>query len=220
MRSYTAEVLVLGKTKLGETDLILTLLSSDNKQIRAVAKGARKPGAKLCGLSEPFMVFEGKFHVGKTLNIISEAKATEAYAEIRSSYDCLMAGSVILEIATQVTNDGDDIPRLYAMTRTFLDVLSSASEKYVQVLVSAYLLKALAMMGYSPEYELCIKNERLAQLFRSTFEEVVRRKLPEESVELKSESKKQLSDLRQVMNFTEKHLPVNLKALTQYRRSL
>ncbi|MEG2982380.1 MAG: recombination protein O N-terminal domain-containing protein [Raoultibacter sp.] len=38
-QTYTARVIVLQKTKLGETDLILTLLAEDGAQIRAVAKG-------------------------------------------------------------------------------------------------------------------------------------------------------------------------------------
>ena len=212
MKTYCAEVLVLAKTKLGETDLILTLLSSDNVQHRAVAKGARKPGAKLCGVSEPFVVFTGKFHVGKNLDICSEAKAVEVYAGIRDDYDKLMAGSVVLELVAQVTNDGDDIDRLYAMTRTFLDVLSIASDEQSYLLVTAYLLKLLAMIGYSPEYELCARNENLATLMRSTFSEIVL----DETVD----RRKAVSDLRQVMNFAEKHLPAKLKSLSCYRKTL
>jgi len=210
--NYNAEVLVLAKTKLGETDLILTLLSSEDRQIRAVAKGARKPGAKLCGVSEPFTVFEGKFHTGKSLDITSEAKAIEVYAELRSDYERLMAGSIALELALQATNDGDSIARLYAMMRTFLDVLSIVPEQQLHALVTAYLLKLLAMIGYSPEHELCARSERLTQLMRSTFAEVAKRE--------EDDKKKAVSELRHVMNFTEKHFPAKLKTLSQYRKLL
>ena len=40
MPAYPLRALVLRKTKLGETDLILTLLAEDGRQVRAVAKGA------------------------------------------------------------------------------------------------------------------------------------------------------------------------------------
>ena len=46
-RTYRTKVLVLDKTKLKETDLILTLLDERGRQVRAVAKGARKPGGRL-----------------------------------------------------------------------------------------------------------------------------------------------------------------------------
>ncbi|MCL2525708.1 MAG: DNA repair protein RecO [Coriobacteriia bacterium] len=211
-RSYTTEALVLSKTKLAETDLILTLLSSDDTQIRAVAKGARKPGSKLCGISEPFTALKGKFSVGKNLDILTEASCLDSYAAIRASYEHTMAGSIALELAAQVTNDGDDIARLYAMTRTYLDVLSKAAEEELPILVTAYLLKILAMIGYSPEYELCSRNPRLAQLFRSTFASLGEAE--------PTPPKQALSDLRTVMNYTEKHVPAKLKTLSYYRKSL
>ena len=43
--TYNATVLVLHKTKLGESDLILTFLTQDGRQLRAVARVARKPNS-------------------------------------------------------------------------------------------------------------------------------------------------------------------------------
>ncbi|WP_179184937.1 DNA repair protein RecO, partial [Collinsella vaginalis] len=51
-RTYRETCIVLDKTKLKETDLILTLLARDGRQIRAVAKGARKPGSRLAARCE------------------------------------------------------------------------------------------------------------------------------------------------------------------------
>ena len=42
-RTKRTRALVLDTTKLGEQDLILTLLGETGVQLRAVAKGARKP---------------------------------------------------------------------------------------------------------------------------------------------------------------------------------
>ena len=39
--TYRTNAIVLDRTKLGEQDLILTLLASDGSEVRAVAKGAR-----------------------------------------------------------------------------------------------------------------------------------------------------------------------------------
>ena len=51
-RTYRTKVLVLDKTKLKETDLILTMLDERGRQVRAVAKGARKPGGRLAARCE------------------------------------------------------------------------------------------------------------------------------------------------------------------------
>ena len=53
-RTYRTRAIVLDRTKLGETDLILTLLAEDGSQRRAVAKGARKPGGRLAARVELF----------------------------------------------------------------------------------------------------------------------------------------------------------------------
>ena len=44
MPSYPLRALVLRKTKLGETDVIVTLASDEGRQVRAVAKGLGAPG--------------------------------------------------------------------------------------------------------------------------------------------------------------------------------
>ena len=66
--------IVLGRTKLGEADLILTLLAQDGSQVRAVAKGARKPGGRLAARCELFC--EGDYLVahGRNLGIVSQAE--------------------------------------------------------------------------------------------------------------------------------------------------
>ena len=52
--TYSLQALVLRKTKLGETDLIVTLLAQDGRQVRAVAKGARKPNSSFASRLEIF----------------------------------------------------------------------------------------------------------------------------------------------------------------------
>ncbi|MFR7495204.1 MAG: DNA repair protein RecO [Adlercreutzia sp.] len=51
--TYSLRALVLRRTKLGESDLILTLLSEDGSQKRAVAKGARRPKSSFAARTEP-----------------------------------------------------------------------------------------------------------------------------------------------------------------------
>ena len=76
--SYRARCIVLAKTKLGEADLILTMLAQDGTQIRGVAKGARKPGNKRFGARlEPFSVVELQLYPGRSLETITEARCED-----------------------------------------------------------------------------------------------------------------------------------------------
>ena len=53
-RTRRIKALVLDRTKLGEQDLILTCLTDTGEELRAVAKGARKPGGRLAARTELF----------------------------------------------------------------------------------------------------------------------------------------------------------------------
>ena len=63
--TYSLHAIVLRKTKLGESDLILTLLAEDGRQVRAVAKGARKPNSAFSSRLEIFAEVEALMASGK-----------------------------------------------------------------------------------------------------------------------------------------------------------
>ena len=70
--TYNARVLVLRKTKLGESDLILSLLAQDGSQIRAVAKGARKPTSQFSSRLELYSQADVLLAQGRSLDIVKE----------------------------------------------------------------------------------------------------------------------------------------------------
>jgi DNA repair protein RecO (recombination protein O) len=153
--SYPLRVLVLRKTKLGETDLILTLLAADGRQVRAVAKGARKPRGKLGARSEPFTVLDVLLHSGRNLEIVAEAQTVASHDAVRSDYDRTVAGAVVLDVLDKISVEGQVEPQLFDMTLVTLDVLDGAPVGCLDMVVAAFLLKALAMHGYRPALDAC-----------------------------------------------------------------
>ena len=81
--TYNARVLVLRKTKLGESDLILSLLAQDGSQIRAVAKGARKPTSQFSSRLELYSQADVLLAQGRTLEIVKEARLIAGNAALR-----------------------------------------------------------------------------------------------------------------------------------------
>ena len=72
-RTYRTKALVLDTTKLGEQDLIVTLLAESGAQLRAVAKGARKPGGRLAARSELFCETDFLIAKGRSHDVVAEA---------------------------------------------------------------------------------------------------------------------------------------------------
>ena len=52
-RTYKTEGIVLKQMPLGEADRILTLYTTDQGKLRAVARGVRRPKSRLAGHLEP-----------------------------------------------------------------------------------------------------------------------------------------------------------------------
>jgi DNA repair protein RecO (recombination protein O) len=155
MPAYPLRVLVLRKTKLGETDLILTLLASDGRQVRAVAKGARGPKARLGGRAEPFTVLDALLHTGRSLEVLAEAETLASHDALRGDYDRAVAGAVVLDVLDKISVEGQVEPKLFDMALATLDVMETGPVAALDLLVSAFLLKALSMHGYRPALEAC-----------------------------------------------------------------
>ena len=73
----TITALVLRRTKLGETDVIVTLLAEDGSQVKAVAKGARKPTSSFASRLELYSVAKILLAEGKNLDIVKEVRLLE-----------------------------------------------------------------------------------------------------------------------------------------------
>ena len=92
--TYSLRALVLRRTKLGESDLILTLLSEDGSQKRAVAKGARRPKSSFAARTEPFCVIDALCATGRSLDILKEARLVAAHDVLR----CNLEAAELLKI--------------------------------------------------------------------------------------------------------------------------
>ncbi|MCL2654413.1 MAG: DNA repair protein RecO [Coriobacteriia bacterium] len=155
MPTYNARATVLKKTKLGETDLIITLIATDGRELRAVAKGARKPGSKLGARVEPFTVLEGQFAVGRNLDIVSDVRTVTPHASLRDDYDKLLVASVAAEMLQVVAEQAQATEFLYQMSSALFDVMDASPAEVAPQLLAAWMLKLFAVLGYRPILEEC-----------------------------------------------------------------
>jgi DNA repair protein RecO (recombination protein O) len=155
--AYPLRALVLRKTKLGEADLILHLLSEDGRIVRAVAKGMRKPSSRYAGRLEPGSVADLMLNTGRSLEIISDARSVDLHPALRDDYDRSTAASVALDVLDKMAVEGQTEERLFGLAQATLCALESAEgEAHIRAVVTAFLVKAMAMHGYRPHLESCV----------------------------------------------------------------
>ena len=128
-RTYHARALVLDRTKLGETDLILTLLAQDGRQLRCVAKGARKPGGRLAARVELFCECDFLVARGRSLDVVSEAGLVDAHARLRGDLARVSAASAVCEVARLTCYEDAPDPFLHAICARALRACEEATDQ-------------------------------------------------------------------------------------------
>ena len=154
MPHYRDEAVVIRTHKLGEVDRIVTLLTKNNGQVRAVAKGVRKTSSRIGARLEPFTVVDVQLYQGRTLDTVSQVEQLSNYGSVISA-DCATytAASAVLETAERLTRE-DSSSQQFMLVVGALRALSLKEHASDQILDS-YLLRSLAISGWIANLELC-----------------------------------------------------------------
>jgi DNA repair protein RecO (recombination protein O) len=152
--TYRDEAVVLRTHKLGEADRIVTMLSRSHGKIRAVAKGVRRTGSRFGARLEPFMVIDGQFYIGRTLDIVQQAESAGSYgADIVDDYPRYTAANAMVEAADRLTEHEAGLQH-YLLLVGALRSLSRA-EHAPGLTLDSYLLRALSIAGWAPSFGDC-----------------------------------------------------------------
>ena len=155
-RPYNETCLVLKKTKLGEADIIVSLLSSEGKQIRAVAKGARKPGNKRFGARvEPFSLVALQLYPGKSLDNITELKLIETHSSCREVFEKTCTAALVAEFLEKFSRDGDVGEKVFELACAFFNKTSAMDANEAPALCAAFFIKAFTLLGFKPALKQC-----------------------------------------------------------------
>lgn len=155
-RAYNERCIVLKHTKLGETDVIVTMLASDGRQVRAVAKGLRKPGNRIGARLELFCEVDLLLHEGKSLDIVRETKTVATNAAIRDELERMASASVEAEFLEKLGRDGVVLGvRMYEMSAAALRAMAGLPVRKSVLIATAVLFKAMAMQGFAPAVREC-----------------------------------------------------------------
>ena len=162
MPLYRDEAVVLRTYNLGEADRIVTMLSRYHGQIRGVAKGVRRTTSKFGSRLEPFMVVDVQLFEGRTLDTVSQVETLSAYGrEIIADYASYTAATAIVETAEKLTGD-ESSPQQYLLLVGALRSLSR-SEHPSSLILDSYLLRALSIAGWAPNFEKCALCDKTGQ---------------------------------------------------------
>ena len=154
-RSYKTEAIVLRKTKLGERDLIVTTIASHGGLVRAVAKGARKPGGSYAAKLDLFACVDLMLAKGRNLDIITDARFAPDFPQHNYDLEQSACASVVAELLSEICQEGLEHPRLYDLSKVAFLTIAKSNRETAIAITAAALVKIVSTAGFRPSLDIC-----------------------------------------------------------------
>jgi DNA repair protein RecO (recombination protein O) len=145
--------IVLRSFPFGEADRVVVLLSPNRGKLRTVAKGVRKTKSRFGGRLEPFTHVDLVVYEGRNLETITQVSVIEAFPNLRSDLDRVIAAGTMVESIDAVAQEGENSHRLFLLLQRGLKALDGGSGG--SDLTAAFLLKLAGVVGVAPALTRC-----------------------------------------------------------------
>jgi DNA repair protein RecO (recombination protein O) len=160
-RVYRTTGIIIKRHKFGEADRLLTIFTADFGKVRAIAKGAMRPGSKLGGNVELLMHSQLMLARGRNLDIVTQAQALDIFLPMRDSLELMSCGFYLSELVDSFTEENVEDGAMFGL---FLDTLRALSENGDgERIVRYFELRLLGNLGYSPQLQKCANCDRMLQ---------------------------------------------------------
>ncbi len=150
--------IILRSREYGEGNRLITLFTREKGKVLAVAKGVKKPRAKLASALQHFML--GQIHLarGKRFDVITQARVLDPGYGLRADMDAFAYACYFAELVDEAVEERQRNPALF-------DLLTEAFARLAQGcapdLLARYVeISLIGMLGYMPELTICAHCRR------------------------------------------------------------
>ncbi|MFH1098643.1 MAG: DNA repair protein RecO [Candidatus Uhrbacteria bacterium] len=151
---YSTSAIVLRRRDIGEWDRLYTVYTLEHGKLVLVGKGTRRPKAKLASHLEPLSEVDLTIARGRAIDRVAFARVLWSGAAIAGSFERLRVAMFIAECADQLVGERHRDPALYDCLRESLAIASAGD---ASVLLSAFSLRILSILGYRPQLDRCLE---------------------------------------------------------------
>lgn len=151
---YTLDGLVIRETPWGENDKRIVLLSADRGCVSVLAKGARSLRSKYMNATSLFTY--GNYEIAERNGYawLSGAAVTEPFFGIRDDIERLALASYVVELAGELTGEGEPAEAVLRLTLNTLYAISKSFKPLPQI-KATYELRVMSESGYMPDLSAC-----------------------------------------------------------------
>lgn len=153
-RVYRTEAIILKRGDFGEADRLLTFFTPYLGKLRAVAKGARKPGSRKAGHLELFSHTRLLLAQGRNLDIITQAETVEPHLPLRQDLLRATYAYYVAELVDCFLGDEDENRRVFDLLLAAFGWLGQADD--LALAARFFEMRLLALVGYQPQFFQCV----------------------------------------------------------------
>jgi DNA repair protein RecO (recombination protein O) len=152
-----SEALVVRTVEVGESDVVVTLVTEQSGKLAAVARGARKGSRRMGGALEAMhtvaVLVEDR---GGDLATLKEARIVRLRASLTSNLDALEAAGVALRWARHLFPPRTPEPQGWRVLVDLLDALDRPGDVAPTTALAHAGLALLAAVGYGLDLDRCV----------------------------------------------------------------
>ncbi len=153
-RNYQTHAVVIKETRIGEVDKILTIYTPELGKLKAVARGACRPGSKLGGNVEPLTYSLLMLAKGRNLDIVTQSQTADAFPALKSDLWRMACGLYILELVDSFTVENNENGPLFDLLLNALNWLCQSDNN--ETVLRYFELHLLDCLGYRPQLQRCV----------------------------------------------------------------
>jgi DNA repair protein RecO (recombination protein O) len=152
------EAIILKSKDIKEVDRIYTVFSREKGKSQIVARGVRKPMARLAGGLEPLTYSEIFVVPGRWMDKATGVIIVDQFKKIKASLELIVQVKTIFQAVDLLCGEKDPNEKLFFLLKDFLFLLEETgwkSSSVAEIGMSAVLLKILVLTGMQPSFYYC-----------------------------------------------------------------
>lgn len=163
---YTA--IILNKRNVGETDRIYTMYSLEGGKIKSVAKGVRKPQAKLAASLESITLADVTIVRRRGLGKITGSIVENNFTVIKKDEQALLNVFAVFHLFDKLVDFENPDQGVFELLQKYLESMEKSvgigdEQKYL-IFRYGFMVKLLDALGYAIGVDLCVScGGRLSQ---------------------------------------------------------
>jgi len=148
--------LVIKEQAYKEQDKILTIFTEDEGKIQCIARGVRRQKSTLLASTQVFAYAEFVYYPGRNFGIINQANLIEAFYPLRNDLTKMALAAYLLDLINNAYDFYQKSSEILKLLLHVLFYLSGGTAKNDLVLVGAFQLKLVSVLGYRPGISQCM----------------------------------------------------------------